>query len=164
MTHHSLIVSDKMIVKDGVGYEIPADDTWINTYSGIHAIQINDSSGEVEPVSGNNRTATADEIKAVKDKWTALKTANDKAIADAETAWQNNWVRVRTERTDLLSDTDWTVMPDSALTSDKQQEYKTYRTNLRNIPQTYSSNDAKDITFSNGNVSVSGTQKITKPS
>ena len=90
MTHYSLIVEDRMLVKDGVGYEIPSDDTWINDYSNIHAIQVNDSSGEVEPVSGENRTATSTEIQAVKDKWTALKTANDTAIADAETAWLNS--------------------------------------------------------------------------
>ena len=42
-------------------------------------------------------------------------------------------------------------MPDSPLASDKKQEYITYRTDLRNIPQTYASNDAKDITFNNGN-------------
>lgn len=163
MTHYSLIVSDKTIVKDGVGYVIPSDDTWINDYSDIHAIQVNDSSGEVEPVSGENRTATSTEIKAVQDKWTALKNANDKAIADAETAWLNSWVRVRQERTALLESTDWTVSSDSPLTSEKQQEYRTYRTNLRNIPETYSSNNASDITFNNGNVSVSGSQVIGKP-
>lgn len=164
MTHYALIVSDKTIVKDGVGYTMPSDDTWINDYSNIHAIQVNDSKGEVEPVSGENRTATSTEIKAVKDKWTALKTANDKAIADAETAWLNSWDRIRGERTTLLNNTDWTISPDSPLSSEKQQEYKTYRTNLRNIPQTYSSNDAKDITFDNGDVLVSGDKKITKPS
>jgi|TARA_R100000455_G_C6269189_1_gene124762 hypothetical protein len=164
MTHYALIVPDKTIVKDGVGYTIPSDDTWINDYSNIHAIQVNDSKGEVEPVSGDNRTATSEEIKAVKDKWTSLKTSYEKQVADAEAAWQNNWVRVREERTSLLASTDWTVMSDSALANDKQQEYKTYRTNLRNIPQTYSSNDAKDITFDNGDVLVSGDKKITKPS
>lgn len=163
MTHYSLIVSDKTIVKDGVGYVIPSDDTWINDYSDIHAIQVNDSSGEVEPVSGENRTATSTEIQAVKNKWTALKTASDTAIADAETAWLNSWVRVRQERTALLESTDWTVSSDSPLTSEKQQEYKTYRTNLRNIPETYSSKNASDITFDNGNVSVSGSQVIGKP-
>ena len=164
MTHYALIVPDKTIVKDGVGYTIPSDDTWINDYSNIHAIQVNDSKGEVELVSGDNRTATSEEIKAVKDKWTSLKTSYEKQVADAEAAWQNNWVRVREERTSLLASTDWTVMSDSALANDKQQEYKTYRTNLRNIPQTYSSNDAKDITFDNGDVLVSGDKKITKPS
>lgn len=164
MAHYALIVSDKTVVKDGVGYNIASDDAWINDYSDIHAIQINDIKGEVEPISGDNRTATSTEIKAVQDKWTALKTASDKAIADATTAWQNSWDRVRGERVSLLKQTDWTVMPDSPLASDKIQEYKTYRSNLRNIPQTYSSNDAKDITFDDGDVSVSGTKKISKPS
>lgn len=163
MTHHALIVSDKLIVKDGVSYEIPADDTWLNTYSDIHAIQINNSSGEVETLSGENRTATSTEVKAVKDKWTALKTAHNTAIENEKTAWQNNWLRVRQERNRLLEETDWTVVTDSPLNSDKQQEYRTYRTNLRNIPETYSSNNASDITFDNGNVIVSGSQVIGKP-
>ena len=160
MTHYAFIPSDKTIVKDGVGYIIPSDDTWLNDYSSIHAIQINDSSGEVEPVSGENRSATAEEIKAVQDKWTALKAADDKAVED----FNNSWDRVRGERSLLLANTDWTVMADSALTSEKQQEYKTYRSNFRNIPQTYSSSNPKDITFDDGDVSVSGTKKITKPS
>ena len=160
MTHYALIVSDKTVVKDGVGYIMPSDDTWINDYSDIHAIQINDNKGEVEPNSGDNRTATSTEVKAVKDKWTALKATHDKATED----YFNSWDRVRGERTSLLIDTDWSVMPDSPLASDKQQEYKTYRTNLRNIPQTYSSNDAKDVTFDNGDVLVGGDKKISKPS
>lgn len=160
MTHYAFIPSDKTIVKDGVGYIIPSDDTWLNDYSSIHAIQINDSSGEVEPVSGENRSATAEEIKAVKDKWTALKAVADKANDD----YNNSWDRVRGERSFWLADTDWTVMPDSALTSEKQEEFKKYRSDLRNLPQTYSSNNPKDITIQDGNVSVSGSQKITKPS
>lgn len=165
MAHYSFVKQDRIIVKDGIAYEIPSDDVWLNDYSSIHAIQvIEGGESEVEPISGDNRSATSDEVKAVKDKWSSLKTANDTAIADAQTAWQNSWVRVRGQRTDLLKSTDWTVSPDSPLSSEKQQEYRTYRTNLRNIPETYSSNNASDITFNDGNVSVSGTQVITKPS
>ena len=160
MTHYAFVPSDKTIVKDGFGYIIPSDDTWLNDYSSIHAIQIYDSSGEVETVSGENRSATAEEIKAVKDKWTALKAVDDKANDD----YNNSWDRVRTDRSFWLADTDWTVMPDSALTSEKQEEFKKYRSDLRNLPQTYSSNNPKDITIQDGNVSVSGSQKITKPS
>ena len=163
MTHYSLITEDRIIVKDSIPYQISSDDNWLNDYSSIHAIQIHDSSGEVELTSGENRTATSEEVKAVKDKWAALKTAHDTAIANQETAWQNNWSRVRQERNRLLEFTDWTVMPDSPLSSEKQQEYRTYRTNLRNIPETYSSNNASDITFSGGNVLVSGSQVIGKP-
>ena len=160
MTHYALNVPDKTIVKDGVGLQLASDDTWLNDYSSIHAIQINDSSGEVEPISGENRSATEEEIKAVKDKYDALK----KVKEDEKTAWQNSWNRVRQTRNHLLLDTDWTVMSDSPLSSDKKQEYITYRNNLRDIPQTYSSNNAKDIEFGDGYVSVSGSKKITKPS
>jgi len=159
MTHYALNVPDKTIVKDGVGLRLASNDTWLNDYSSIHAIQINDSSGEVEPTSGENRSATEEEIKAVKDKYDAL----NKAKEDAETSWQNNWDRVRLARNHLLLDTDWTVMTDSPLSNDKKQEYITYRSNLRNIPQTYSSNNAKDIEFGDGYVSVSGSKKIIKP-
>ena len=89
-----------------------------------------------------------------------MKAVDDKANDD----YNNSWDRVRTERSFLLADTDWTVMPDSALTSEKQEEFKKYRSDLRNLPQTYSSNNPKDITIQDGHVSVSGSQKITKPS
>jgi len=164
MAHYSFIKQDRIIVKDGIAYQMPSDDVWLNDYSSIHAIQINDTSGEVEPVSGDNRSATSDEIKAVTDKWTALKSADDKAKLDAQEAWLNNWVRVRQERNHLLSETDWTVMSDSPLDDSKKTEYINYRKSLRDIPSTYSGNNAKDITFSEGNVSVSGTKKISKPS
>tara|TARA_B100000965_G_scaffold203712_1_gene170057 strand:- start:2290 stop:2784 length:495 start_codon:yes stop_codon:yes gene_type:complete len=164
MAHYSFVKPDRIIVKDGIAYQMPSDDVWLNDYTSIHAIQINDTSGEVEPVSGDNRSATSDEIKAVTDKWTALKSADDKAKLDAEEAWLNNWVRVRQVRTLLLSETDWTVMSDSPLDDSKKTEYINYRKSLRDIPSTYSGNNAKDITFSEGNVSVSGTKKISKPS
>ena len=160
MTHYTLIVPDKMVIKDGTAYQIPSDDTWINDFSDIHAIQISDSSGEVEPVSGELSTATSTQIKAIQDKWAELKQADDKATED----YNNSWDRVRAERNGLLFSTDWTVVPDSALTSKKQEEFKKYRTDLRNLPQTYSSNNPKDITLEGGDVSVTGSQKITKPS
>ena len=160
MTHYTLIVPDKTVIKDGTAYQIPSNDTWINDFSGIHAIQISDSSGEVEPVSGEPSTATSTQIKSIQNKWAELKAADDKAIED----YNNSWDRVRAERNSLLFSTDWTVIPDSALTSEKQEEFKKYRTDLRNLPQTYSSNSPKDITVENGDVSVGGTKKITKPS
>ena len=165
MAHYSFVKPDRIIVKDGIAYQMPSDDVWLNDYSSIHAIQvIEDGESEVEQVSGGNRSATSDEIKAVKDKWTALKSADDKAKLDAQEAWLNNWARVRLERNHLLSETDWTVLSDSALSDSKKTEYINYRKSLRDIPSTYSGNNAKDITFSEGNVSVSGTKKISKPS
>ena len=37
-------------------------------------------------------------------------------------------------RNGLLYETDWTVLPDSPLSADKQAEWKTYRQKLRDLP------------------------------
>ena len=42
---------------------------------------------------------------------------------------------VRIDRDKLLAESDWTVMPDSPLSTSKQNEWKTYRQSLRDIPQ-----------------------------
>ena len=45
------------------------------------------------------------------------------------------WNVVRIDRGKLLAESDWTVMPDSPLSTSKQNEWKTYRQSLRDIPQ-----------------------------
>ena len=45
------------------------------------------------------------------------------------------WNVVRMDRDKLLAESDWTVMPDSPLSTSKQNEWKTYRQSLRDIPQ-----------------------------
>ena len=45
---------------------------------------------------------------------------------------------IRPERERLLSMTDWTVGNDSPLSTEKQDEWKTYRQNLRDLPAAYS--------------------------
>ena len=44
------------------------------------------------------------------------------------------WNVVRIDRDKLLAESDWTVMPDSPLSTSKQNEWKTYRQSLRDIP------------------------------
>ena len=41
---------------------------------------------------------------------------------------------VRNKRLHLLEESDWTVMPDSPLTTAKKNEWKTYRQALRDLP------------------------------
>ena len=41
---------------------------------------------------------------------------------------------VRKRREGLLSESDWTVMPDSPLTTAKKNQWKTYRQALRDLP------------------------------
>jgi len=48
------------------------------------------------------------------------------------------WVALRTERTQRLIFSDWTVLEDSPLSDTKKAEYKTYRQQLRDLPSTVS--------------------------
>ena len=45
------------------------------------------------------------------------------------------WNEVRMERDKLLAESDWTVMPDSPLSSELKTQWTTYRQALRDIPQ-----------------------------
>lgn len=49
----------------------------------------------------------------------------------------NNWDEVRSHRTDLLYDSDWTDLPHASLTDDQKTAWINYRELLKNIPQTY---------------------------
>ena len=53
--------------------------------------------------------------------------------------------RVRLKRNDLLSQCDWTVAADSQLSVSKQNEWKTYRQELRDITATVSSEEDRHI-------------------
>ena len=59
----------------------------------------------------------------------------------------NTWDRVRNERELFLSKSDWTQLPNTALTPSEVTAWATYRTSLRNIPTTYSAVEPKLIRF-----------------
>ena len=46
---------------------------------------------------------------------------------------------LRTKRNKLLAECDWTLLPSSPLSAEKQDEYKVYRQELRDITKTYKS-------------------------
>ena len=48
------------------------------------------------------------------------------------------WIDARTERDQLLRDSDWTAVTDTALSEADQTDWEDYRQALRDIPQTYS--------------------------
>jgi len=54
------------------------------------------------------------------------------------------WASVRTRRDALVSQTDWTQMPDSPLSAEKKAEFAAYRQALRDIPQTFKKPDEVD--------------------
>jgi hypothetical protein len=52
-----------------------------------------------------------------------------------------SWDLVRESRNLLLSECDWTVLPDSPLTESKKQEWIVYRQTLRDITETFSNTE-----------------------
>ena len=78
------------------------------------------------------------EIDGVKSHFIGDDTAKDKRILDEE------WTRIRQERTRLLGDTDHHALSDQTLSADM----KTYRTSLRDLPSEQSSKTKySDITW-----------------
>lgn len=57
------------------------------------------------------------------------------------------WQEIRNTRDQLLSDSDVYVLPDrwASMTTEKQQEWSTYRQTLRDIPETFA--DPKDVVW-----------------
>jgi len=57
------------------------------------------------------------------------------------------WQGARFERNTLLTESDWTQMPDSPLSSSKKTEWATYRQALRDLPSTSSASTYEDIVW-----------------
>ena len=59
----------------------------------------------------------------------------------AKTTWElaEEWKRIRTQRTRLLSESDWTQGGDSPLTTQQKSDWAVYRTSLRTLPEDQSS-------------------------
>ena len=56
------------------------------------------------------------------------------------------WRKIRKERNKLLKDSDYIMVSDAPITTEKKEEWTTYRQSLRDIPQTFSNPD--DVTYS----------------
>ena len=59
----------------------------------------------------------------------------------AKAAWElaEEWKQIRTERTRLLSESDWTQGADSPLTTQQKSDWAVYSTSLRTLPEDQSS-------------------------
>ena len=164
MTKYTLVTDDKIIIKDGEG-EIFNDDTFWSNYSSIHAIQIDtDGVSEIENKDNTRSTPSQSDIDAIANKYETVKTARLQAEQTEIDNFNNSWERVRLDRNRFIIETDKYLINDFPITAEKRTEFQNYRTSLRDLPSTYSSEEPRNITFDeNGNVSVNGTQVITKP-
>lgn len=55
---------------------------------------------------------------------------------------ERKWEELKSTRTRLLNETDWTQVQDSTLSEENKAEFAAYRQALRDIPQIYSDPDA----------------------
>ena len=65
----------------------------------------------------------------------------DAQISDAEIEAKMMWRKIRKERNQLLKDSDYIMVSDITITTEKKEEWTTYRQSLRDIPQDYDSPD-----------------------
>lgn len=56
-----------------------------------------------------------------------------------------SWTKLRTERNIRLSNSDWVMLPDVSLTTEKKEEWVTYRQALRDLPANTS--DPENVTW-----------------
>lgn len=75
-------------------------------------------------ITVNSRANLEKQIEESYDKWLELA---------KETEYNNLAKEIRTTRDKFLEETDWTQVTDTALTEEKQAEYKEYRQKLRDI-------------------------------
>ena len=100
-------------------------------------------------VRGFNVSGHIHEDETYSLKWHASK---KEVVKDdtAKAAWEltEEWKQIRTERTKLLVETDWTQGGDSPLTDAKKTAWATYRTSLRTLPEDQKSKTKySDITW-----------------
>ena len=79
-----------------------------------------------EIINGSNIVIEENEVVEYQTK--RLKTQQE-----LENETEGQWVRIRRKRTRYLTETDWTQLPDSPLTNQKQTEWQIYRQSLRDI-------------------------------
>ena len=65
----------------------------------------------------------------------------DAQISDAEIEAKMMWRKIRKERNKLLKDSDYIMVSDITIATEKKEEWTTYRQALRDIPQDYDSPD-----------------------
>ena len=102
------------------------DDNTAKGFGWLPYTFIEGQSGDDYIILGSNFEILENEV--IEHQITRLKTDEEK-----EQDKQNMWKIVREERNKKLSECDWTQLPDSPLTNQKQTEWQIYRQSLRDI-------------------------------
>ena len=139
----TIISEDKLISIDGASLiGIEQDLSWIP--SDVHVLQWYDTWGEVEY---NNGTPN-ERIEELGIYEQAIQNYNDeleriKNLRQEAESKINYWDIFRGIRNTKLTESDWTQIEDAALTEEKKILWKTYRQELRDLPEII--NDPKSL-------------------
>ena len=132
-----IIPEDKFIGIGTTGY-VGINTDWSYIPSGVHAVQWDGSSGEVEYNNGSPNvgiTSLGVYEAAVTHHENERLRLVAQAVADQATLDNKDWNRVfRHKRSIRLEDSDWTQGNDSPLSTSKKTEWATYRQTLRDLP------------------------------
>ena len=123
----TIIKPDGFVSKDGVGYSSLSLSSIASNVWAVHW-DSSTSKGELEKTDFSVEEIT--EFTPYNSALTEWETANTAATAPEVSTEAS----VREERGHLLDSSDWTVLPDSPLSTTKIAEWKTYRQALRDLP------------------------------
>ena len=132
----TVVTSDLTVIKDNEAY-IVADLSHLD--KNIHAIQWQDTTGEIEYID-NTPNLFINDITPFNQCITDWETAKAKYISDNTPTEAESEAAFKSYRNSLLSESDWTQLPDNGLTSDCVKAFVTYRENIRTIRKTNPSN------------------------
>lgn len=102
----------------------------IGDYTGFYTIEIH---GENIPEPN---------IVLTEEQWSQAQSSRCRVINGVHTVipiteeeeLNKKWAILRSERNNLLKETDWIILPDSPFSESKKQEWITYRQALRDLP------------------------------
>jgi len=145
----TIIVPDKSIIIDGKGYSgISTDWSWVPDK--IHAVQWYDTWGEVE-YSDNTSNQRIEELGVYEQAVVCYenekqRVADEYARREYEWEWKRNWPRIlRKLRSIRLTHTDWTQVLDNVLTEEQKEAWRTYRQELRDLPETITEEQYREL-------------------
>ena len=71
--------------------------------------------------------------------WNENNTRTKPTLEQLQELWDSRaYIKLRKQRKFLLTESDWTIFPDSPLTEEKKEEWRVYRQALRDLPATSS--------------------------
>ena len=116
---------------DGIGF-VPVEFT---IDADIHAVQWYGTHGEIEyKTEGkhNERFTDPSLFQVAIDAYIEA----IKPVPPVEPTLEERLIAIRTKRNQLLTECDWTQLPDAPLTTEQKQSWAAYRQQLRDFPST----------------------------